>query len=203
MSLSGFLPAASRRALVIGSIAAFVCAVSVSVLRAQGAAQASTPQTAAPQTPAAQAPPAQVPGTCPPVDPTKDPLSFNTEAPCLVIISLTPDGDQAFEQALTQAKTILASSAKPERKQQSAHWKVLKGATPDGNVALFFLLDATVKGASYNPFAIIYESLTDSHAPQADRDPVDALLKRVNVAIKGLTSFIYAPLMDMGGSGAH
>jgi hypothetical protein len=201
MSLSGFLPAASRRAIVIGSVAAFMCAVSGSILRAHGAAQTAAPQTPAP--PAAQAPaPASPPGTCPPVDP-KDPLSFNTEAPCLVIISLTPDGDQAFEAALAQAKDVLSKSQKPERKQQSAHWKVLKGATPDGNVAVFFLLDATVKGASYNPFAIIYEALNDNHAPQADRDPVDALLKRVNAAIKGLTSFIYAPLMDMGGTAAH
>src|SRR5579863_5068511 len=61
MSLSGFLPAASRRAMVVGSVAAFVCAVSSSVLMAQGAAQAP-----APQTPAAQAPPpAPVPGSCP------------------------------------------------------------------------------------------------------------------------------------------
>jgi len=197
MSLSEFLPAASRRAMVIGSVAAFVCMVSGSVLSAQTAAPPQAP--AAPQAAPAAAPP----GTCPPVDATKDPLSFNTEAPCVVIISLTPDGDQAFEVALAQAKGVLAKSDKPERKQQAAHWKVLKGGTPDGNVALFFLLDATVKGASYNPFAIIYESLNDTHAPQADRDPVDALLKRVNVAIKGLTSFIYAPLMDMGGAAAH
>jgi hypothetical protein len=197
MSLSGFLPAASRRVMVIGSVAAFVSVVSGSVLRAQTAAPPQTP--AAPQ--AAPAP-AAPPGTCPPLAAT-DPLSFNTEAPCLVIISLTPDGDQAFEAALAQAKDVLSKSQKPERKQQSAHWKVLKGATPDGNVALFFVLDATVKGVSYNPFAIIYEALNDNHAPQADRDPVDALLKRVNVAIKGLTSFLYSPLMDMGGGVAH
>jgi hypothetical protein len=186
MSLSGFLPAASRRIVVMGSVAAFVCLVAGTALRAQA--------TAPPQTPAA--PQAAAPAQA-------DPLTFDVESPRLVFLSLTADGDQAFEQALTQAKGLLAKSDKPERKQQAAHWKVLKGATPDGNVALFFLLDTTVKGASYNPFAIIYEFLTDTHAPQADRDPVDALLKRVNVAIKGLTSFVYSPLMDMGGAAAH
>jgi hypothetical protein len=195
MSLSEFLPAASRRVIVIGSVAAFVSMVSGSVLRAQTAAP--------PQTPAApQAAPAQPAGTCHYPDPS-DPLKFDIETPCLVIVSLTPDGDQAFEAALAQAKDVISKSQKPERKQQAAHWKVLRGATPDGNVALFFLLDATVKGASYNPFTIVYEFLNDTHAPQADRDPVDALLKRVNGGIKGLSSFVYAPLMDMGGAAAH
>jgi hypothetical protein len=198
MSLSGFLPAASRRAIVIGSVAAFVSMVSGSVLRAQTAAPPQTP--AAPQ--AAPAPPAEAPGSCHYPDPT-DPLKFDIEAPCLVILLLTPDGDQAFEAALAQAKGVLAKSEKPERKQQSAHWKVLKGAAPDGNVALFYMLDATVKGASYNPFTIVYEFLNDTHAPQADRDPVDALLKRVNGGIKGLSSFVYSPLMDMGGGVAY
>jgi len=195
MSLSGFLPAASRRVVVMGSVAAFVSMVSGSILRAQA--------TAPPQTPAAppQAAAPIVPGSCPAPDAT-DPMKFDTQAPCLVILLFTQDADQAFEAALAQAKDVLSKSQKPERKQQSAHWKVLKGATSDGNVALFFVLDSTVKGASYNPFAIIYESLNDSHAAQADRDPVDALLKRVNAGIKGLNSFVTSPLLDMGGAAA-
>jgi hypothetical protein len=184
MSLSGFLPAVSRRAITMGTIAVLAGVVSGAALKAQ---------TTAPQTPAPAAQPAPA-----------DPLTFDSEVPRLVFISFTPDGAQAFEDAMKQAKDALAKSEKPERKQQAAHWKAFRSVEPDGTVNEFFQLDATVKGVSYNPFAIIYENLSATGAAQAQRDPVDALFKRVNAAIKGLHVFEkYTSLVDMSGGGGH
>jgi hypothetical protein len=182
MSLSGFLPAVSRRAIVLGSVAAFVCAMSSSALRAQ--ATAPPPQTAPPQTPAPAAPPT-------------DPLMFTTPAARVIVLSLTADGDSALEAALTMAKDALAKSEKPERKQQAAHWKVWKATAVDGTVSLFFVLDAVVPGVSYNPFIIINEA-------GLPREQVDPLLARINAgAIKGLAPFTYTPFIDMSGGGGH
>jgi hypothetical protein len=183
MSLSGFLPVASRRIVVMGSVAAFVCAVSGSVLRAQ--ATAPPPQTTPPQTPAPAPPP--------------DPLKFTTPAARLIVLSVSADCDVAFESALTMAKDVVAKpDTKPERKQQAAHWKVWKSTLPNGDVSLFFLLDSVVPNVSYNPFSILY----DAGLP---RDQIDALFARVNAGLKGLALFEYVPLIDMsgGGGGGH
>jgi hypothetical protein len=180
MSLSGFLPAASRRIVLMGSVAAFVCAASGSALRAQA--------TAPPQTPAA--PQAAAPAQA-------DPLKFDTPAARLIVLSVSADCDVAFESALTMAKDAVAKpDAKPERKQQAAHWKVWKSTQANGDVSLFFLLDSVVPNVSYNPFSILY----DAGLP---RDQVDALFARVNAGLKGLALFEYKPLIDMAGGGGH
>ncbi|HEY6359220.1 MAG TPA: hypothetical protein VIX35_13300, partial [Vicinamibacterales bacterium] len=159
--MSGFLPAASRRIVVMGSVAAFVCAASGTALRAHATAPPPTPQAAAPA-PAAQ----------------QDPLKFDTATPRLVFMALTADGDQAFEAALTKAKDILSKSDKPEQKQQAAHWKVLKAKTnPDGSVTLFMMLDAVVPNVSYNPFAILFAS---GLPPDQIKSEIQPLMDRVN-----------------------
>ncbi len=132
MSLSGFLPAVSRRAVVIGSLAVFACVAAGAPLRAQQTAPAA---------------PAQA-----------DPLTFDSTQPLLVFITLTAEADKAMEEALTKAKDVLAKSDKPERKAQAAHWKVLRTDQGDGHVILIYMLDQVQKGVSYNPFAILYEA---------------------------------------------
>jgi hypothetical protein len=189
MSLSGFLPAASRRIVVMGGVAALVSMVSGSALRAQATA---------PQTPAAPAAP-------------PDPLKFDTASPRLVFMALTADGDQAFEAALAKAKDVLSKpTATPEQKQQAAHWKVLKAkANPDGSVTLFMLLDAVVPNASYNPFAILFASGIPADQIKSDIQP---LMDRVNAqganppstaAMKGFSVFEVSTLVDMAGGGGH
>lgn len=195
MSLSGFLPAASRRIVVMGSVAAFVCAASGTALRAQATAPPPTPQTAAP---APAAPP--------------DPLKFDTAVPRVVFMALTADGDQAFELALTKAKDVLSKpTATPEQKQQAAHWKVLKAKTnPDGSVTLFMVLDAVVPNVSYNPFAILFAS---GLPPDQIKSEIQPLMDRVNAqgtnppstaAMRGFNVFEVSTLLDMaGGGGGH
>jgi hypothetical protein len=187
MSLSGFLPAASRRIVVMGSVAAFVCAASGSALRAQAAAPPQTPQTAAPA-------PASPP----------DPLKFDTAVPRLVFMSLTAEGGQAFETALTKAKDVLSKSDKPEQKQQAAHWKVLKSTESDGSITLFLVLDVVVPNVSYNPFAILFASGLPADQIKSDIQP---LMDKVNTpgAMKAFKPFEVSTFLDMAaaGGGGH
>jgi hypothetical protein len=186
MSLSGFLPAASRRVVVMGGVAALVFMVSGSALRAQATAPPQTPQTAAPA-------PAQPP----------DPLKFDTATPRLVFMVLTPDADQAFEAALAKAKDVLSKSEKPEQKQQAAHWKVLKAKpNDDGSITLFLMLDAVVPNASYNPFSILYASGLPADQIKSEIVP---LSDRVNAKdqIKGFKVFEVSTFLDMAGGGGH
>lgn len=181
MSLSGFLPAVSRRAMALGTVAALASVASVGVLQAQAT---STPP-ASGQTPAAAAAPA-------------DPLTFTSATARMVFISLTADAGAAMEDALKRAKEAIAKpDAKPEAKQQAAHWKVLKSTEANGDVSLFFVLDPTVPNVSYNPFKAVYDS-------GADRTVIDPLFARVNGGIKGLKYFEnYSMLIDMSGGGGH
>ncbi len=188
MSLSGFLPAVSRRVIVIGSVAAFVCAASGSALRAQAAAP---PQTAAPAPAAPQ-----------------DPLKFDTAVPRVVFMALTADGEQAFEAALIKAKDVLSQSQKPEQKQQAAHWKVLKAKPePDGSITLFMMIDTVVPNVSYNPFAILFASGLPADQLKSDVQP---LMDRVNAqganppstaAMRGFKVFETSSLVDMAAAG--
>ena len=163
MSLSGFLPVVSRRAIVIGGVA-LASAISVAALQAQ--------QTAAPQTPAA---PAQA-----------EPLKFTTPGPRVVLLTLTQDAGQAFETALNRAKDELAKSTKQEDKDQAAHWKVLQGTQTDPsgatNIVFFFMLDQTSVGQSYNPFVILQNAglSADDYAKN-----ITPLYEKVNTGLKG------------------
>src|SRR6267378_761666 len=58
-------------------------------------------------------------------------------------------------------KADLAKSAKPERKQQAASWKVFKAAEPGagGSVLYVFIVDPSVKGADYSVANILAEAL--------------------------------------------
>jgi hypothetical protein len=176
MSLSGFLPAFSRRAIVVTSAAAVLMATTGMVLKAQNPAPAA---------PAAQAP--------------ADPLSFTTADARVVFISLTPDAAQAFEAALGKAKDALAKSAKPEQKDQASHWKVIKGAAQgDGSVPFLYVLDKTVTGSSYNPFVILQGAGLDSATYTNEITP---LFTKVNAGLKGLL-VVNGPLTDMAGAPA-
>jgi len=178
MSLSGFLPAVSRRAIVLTS-AALLMATTGLVLKAQD------PAPPAPQTPAAQAP--------------GDPLTFSSADPRIVFISLTPDAAQAFEAAIGKAKEALGKSAKPEQKDQAAHWKTMKGgAQPDGSIPFLYVIDKTASGISYNPFVILKDA---GLAAQEYTDTITPLYTKVNAGLKGLVVVI-GPLNDMGGMAA-
>lgn len=175
MSLSGFLPVLSRRAIVISGVA-LASAISIPALQAQ---QTTAPQTTAPA--------------------PKDPLMFDTAAPRVVFISFTADAAQAFDQALGKAKEQIAKSDKQELKTQAQHWRVVKAAPQaDGTVAFIFVIDQTTPNASYNPFVILQNAGLDQ---QVYANEVTPLFTRVNAGIKGLSP-MEGTFTDMGGAAA-
>lgn len=81
----------------------------------------------------------------------------------ILTIAIKPDQAAAFEDLMRKVREALMKSDKPERKEQAAGWKVVKGATPmpDGNIVYMHLIDPVVKGADYSIVAILYEGNPD------------------------------------------
>jgi hypothetical protein len=78
----------------------------------------------------------------------------------MVLNFIKADKTADFEMVVTKLKEALAKSAKPERKQQAASWKVFKAAEPGagGSVLYVFIVDPAVKGADYSVANILAES---------------------------------------------
>jgi hypothetical protein len=79
----------------------------------------------------------------------------------MVLNFIKADKVADFEMVVTKLKEALAKSAKPERKQQAASWKVFKAAEPGagGSVLYVFIVDPSVKGADYSVANILAEAL--------------------------------------------
>ena len=77
----------------------------------------------------------------------------------MVLNFIKPDKTADFEGVIAKLKEALAKSAKPERKQQAATWKVFKSPDPaaSGNVLYVFLIDPSVKDADYTVSTILAE----------------------------------------------
>jgi len=78
----------------------------------------------------------------------------------LVLNFIKPDKTADFEAVMGKLKEALQKSAKPERKQQAASWKVFKSPEPaaGGNVLYVFVIDPAVKGADYTVSTILAEA---------------------------------------------
>ena len=78
-------------------------------------------------------------------------------------VSIKPDKTADFEQIMTRVREGLMKSEKPERKEQAAGWKVVKGAMPlkDGSIVYTHVIHPVVKGADYTIMAILYEANPD------------------------------------------
>jgi hypothetical protein len=89
-------------------------------------------------------------------------LTFDGDA-ALWTVAIKPDKTADFEALMGKVKEALMKSDKPERKQQAAGWKVVKGAKPmpDGNIAYVHVISPVVKDADYTIMAILYEAFTD------------------------------------------
>lgn len=149
--------------------------VQVSVLALLGLLAVATPAVA--QEPAPAAPP--------------DPLTFNVDR-LLVIFQVAETHATDFEVTMGKVKEVLAKSDKAERKQQAAHWKLLKITTPqNGILTYFFLLDEVAKGVSYDPFKILGEGLPP--------EEVRGLYEKVGPGLKGVSAAPMAPIVNMGG----
>ena len=78
----------------------------------------------------------------------------------LVLNFIKPDKTADFESVIGKLKEALQKSAKPERKQQAASWKVFKSPDPaaGGNVLYVFMIDPSIKGADYTVSNILAEA---------------------------------------------
>jgi len=78
----------------------------------------------------------------------------------MVLNFIKPDKTADFESVIGKLKEALQKSAKPERKQQAASWKVFKSPDPaaGGNVLYVFMIDPSVKGADYTVSTILAEA---------------------------------------------
>jgi hypothetical protein len=95
-------------------------------------------------------------------------LTFDGDT-AILTVAIKPDKTADFEQIMADVRDALMKSEKPERKQQAAGWKVVKGGTPmkDGNVVYMHLINPVVKGADYTILAILYEANPDPAAQRA------------------------------------
>ena len=80
----------------------------------------------------------------------------------MMTVAIKPDKTADFEQIIAKVREALLKSDKPERKQQAAGWKLVKGpAMKDGNIIYIHMISPVVKGADYTILPILYEATTD------------------------------------------
>jgi len=99
-------------------------------------------------------------------------LTFDGDT-AIITVAIKPDKTADFEQIMKDLGAALMKSEKPERKQQAAGWKVVKGATPikdgpaAGAVVYTHVINPVVKGADYTILTLLYEANTDPAAQRA------------------------------------
>jgi hypothetical protein len=78
----------------------------------------------------------------------------------LILYTIKGDKVADFEMVMNKTKEALAKSDKPGRKEQAAHWKLLKSADvpASGNVTYVMLIDPSVKDADYNVINVLNEA---------------------------------------------
>ncbi len=88
----------------------------------------------------------------------QDVLTFDGDT-ALWSITIKPDKTADFEQVMMKVREALMKSEMPQRKQQAAGWKVVKGLTamPDGNIVYTHVISPVVRGADYTILNILYE----------------------------------------------
>jgi len=174
MKLFGTVPAARRRAALVGGFAA--CAV---ICAASGlVAKSATPQAAPQQTPAAQ---------------PADQMKFASDAE-LIFMQIAADKTADFEEVMGKVKAALAKSDKPERKAQAAAWHIFKAeAPPAGGVVLYVMvLNPVAKDQTYDLMKILQEGGTTPEELQALYAKLSGALKMINLSGLG-------KVIDMGG----
>jgi hypothetical protein len=134
-----------RRFLVLTSVVCAAAALPAS-LYAQNAAVKS-------ETPAVETQAAQTPAAAPKVGFT---------APSgLLLVQIKPDQTAAFEEMVGKINAGLAKAEDATLKQQAAGFKVYKSSEPFGQNALYVVIvEPTVAGAEYDPFAILTKTMT-------------------------------------------
>jgi len=110
----------------------------------------------------------------------------------MVLNFIKPDKTTDFEAVMAKLKEALQKSAKPERKQQAATWKVFKSPDPaaGGNVLYVFIIDPSVKGGDYTVSTILSEAFPTE---------VQAIFKQYSEAYASGQNFVNLTLVaDLG-----
>ena len=110
----------------------------------------------------------------------------------MVLNFIKPDKTTDFEAVMAKLKEALQKSAKPERKQQAATWKVFKSPDPaaGGNVLYVFIIDPSVKGRDYTVSTILSEAFPTE---------VQAIFKQYSEAYASGQNFVNLTLVaDLG-----
>jgi len=128
-----------------------------------------------------------------PAQEAKDNMVFAVDK-MLIAFSIAESSAADFEAVMEKVKEVLAKSEKPERKQQAAHWKVLRiEAAQAGVLTYFCYIDQVVKGATYDLFKILGEGMPP--------DDVRKLYEKLAPGVKGINLVPLAKVIDMGGGG--
>lgn len=100
-----------------------------------------------------------------PTQPSGGPaLAFASEAG-MILSPVIPSQTAVFEQVMQKVREALEKSSDPVRKQQAAGWRVYKSADPfQGNTLYLSVMDPAVKGADYNVFDFLKETMGDAEA---------------------------------------
>ena len=77
----------------------------------------------------------------------------------LILYTIKADKVADFENVMNKTKEALGKSDKPGRKEQAAHWKLLKSdaAAANGNVTYVMVIDPAIKDADYNVINVLNE----------------------------------------------
>jgi hypothetical protein len=161
MRLSGFLPVASRRVVVALGAAAMVMVAA--------SAQAQTPAAAAQDKP-------------------KDPLKFETPppGPVLLMISIKPGQETAFEEAYDTIKKGLAASSKPELQAQAKTMNLMRFATDlpaDQPRPYVVMLDPPTPNVSYDFVSMLYYSEAWKADDPEVRKMLDSIFEKLKASV--------------------
>lgn len=91
-------------------------------------------------------------------------IAFASEAGLLLSPILAAQTD-VFEDVMAKVRDGLEKSTDPIHKQQAAGWKIYKSADPfQGHTLYVSVMDPAVRGAEYNVFEILKETMADAEA---------------------------------------
>jgi hypothetical protein len=98
--------------------------------------------------------------------PAKSPYMFTGDA-AITLNFIKADKTADFETIVGKLKEALETSAKPERVQQAASWKVYKAAepAPNGSAIYVFVIDPVVKDSDYTVSTILSEGFPQDLQP--------------------------------------
>lgn len=91
-------------------------------------------------------------------------LAFASDAGIL-LSPIVPAQAAIFEQVMQKVREALEKSADPVRRKQAAGWRVYKATDPfQGHTLYISVMDPAVKGAEYNVFDFLRETMGDAEA---------------------------------------